>query len=99
MTDEHRPTDAPSRLAKKASTARSIGTWTALPTMLVIGLLGGYFAGAWLEGRYGHEPWLSFSGMVLGGVASVRKVVQAVQSEQRRQKQAREHDRATNPRF
>ena len=43
---------------------------------LAVGLLGGYFAGSWLEGRYGHAPWFSFGGLVLGGVASVRKMVQ-----------------------
>jgi F0F1-type ATP synthase assembly protein I len=99
MTDQRKATEAPSRLARKAESVRSIGAWTAFPTMMVIGLLGGYFAGAWLEGRYGHAPWLGFGGMVLGGAASVRKVVQAVRAEQRRQKQARDHDRATNPRF
>jgi len=99
MSDEHRAPETPSQLARKAETARNIGTWTALPTMMVIGLLGGYFAGVWLEGRYGHAPWLSFGGMVFGGVASVRKVVQTVQSEQRRQNEAREKNRAPNPRF
>ena len=53
--------------------------------MIVVGLLGGFFLGYWLEGRYGHAPWLGFAGLVLGGVASVRKVVQTVREEQRRQ--------------
>jgi F0F1-type ATP synthase assembly protein I len=56
-----------------------------MPAMLVIGLVGGFFLGRWLEGRFGHAPWLSFGGMVVGGVASVRKIVQAVRKEQRRQ--------------
>lgn len=99
MADEYRARDSSSRTARRAESARNIGAFTALPAMLVIGLLGGYFVGAWLEGRYGHAPWLSFTGLVLGGAASVRKVVQTLQTEQRRQKQAREHDRATNPRF
>jgi F0F1-type ATP synthase assembly protein I len=99
MTDDHRAPERPSRLARSADTAKNIGAWTALPTMMVIGLLGGYFVGAWLEGRYGHAPWMSFGGLVLGGVASVRKVVQTVRAEQRRQNQARQQNRASNPRF
>lgn len=76
---------AESRLVRRVLDAQNIGTWTAIPVMIVVGLVGGFFLGQWLEGRYGHAPWLSFGGMVLGGVASVRKVVQTVRSEQRRQ--------------
>jgi F0F1-type ATP synthase assembly protein I len=73
-----------SRVVRHARTARTLGGATAIPTMILVGLLGGYFLGHWLEGRYGHEPWLSFAGLVVGGVASVRKVVQVLQQEQHR---------------
>ena len=56
----------------------------AVLVLVAVGLLGGYFAGTWLEGRYGHAPWFSFGGLVLGGVASVRKMVQILNEERRR---------------
>ena len=55
-----------------------MGPYAMLPTMIVTGLVGGYFLGYWLERSLGYEPWISFCGLILGGVASVRKVVQLV---------------------
>ena len=74
----------PSWVEKRASQARDLGSAHAIGTMIVVGLLGGFFLGWWLEGYFGHRPWLSFAGMVLGGWASVRKVVQVLRTEQRR---------------
>ena len=69
---------------KRAGQVRDIGVATTIPWLLAVGLIGGYFAGAWLEGRFGYEPWLSFGGLVLGGAASVRKMIMMLQDEQRR---------------
>ncbi|RKZ12562.1 hypothetical protein DRQ53_14375 [bacterium] len=55
-----------------------------IPTMLLVGLVGGYFLGAWIQGRVGGEPWVAVSGVVLGGVASVRKIIQMLRAESRR---------------
>lgn len=83
---DHEPHDdrASDWVRQRAGQARDIGVATTIPTMVLVGLVGGYFAGDWLEGRYGHDPWLSFGGMVLGGVASVRKMIMMLRHEQRR---------------
>lgn len=80
------PDPRPGRLERHARKARTLGVATVIPSMILVGLLGGYFLGAWLEGRYGYAPWLGFAGLVLGGVASVRKVVQLLREEQRRER-------------
>ncbi len=89
------PKKRPNRVVRAAENARTMGAATAIPSMILIGLLGGYFLGAWLERRYGHAPWLSFGGLVLGGVVSVRKVVEVLRQEQRR---ARAADESKKPR-
>lgn len=71
------------RLARRVKTAQQVSGAAMIPTMLLVGLVGGYFLGAWLEGHWGGKPWLSFGGLVLGGVASVRKVIQLVRAESR----------------
>jgi F0F1-type ATP synthase assembly protein I len=43
--------------------------------MMVVGPVMGYLGGSWLETKIGGEPWLSFAGMVLGFVASIRQVI------------------------
>ena len=53
---------------------RKVGLYTVIPTMMVVGPLLGYLGGAWLERRFGHEPWFGFGGMVLGIIASARQV-------------------------
>jgi hypothetical protein len=55
-----------------------------IPTMILVGLVGGYFLGAWIQGRTGGEPWVAIGGVVLGGAASVRKIIQLLRTETRR---------------
>lgn len=62
-------------LARRARAARSIGFGTMIPTMLGVGPVLGYLLGILLERRLGGAPWVSFGGVVLGGVASVRQVI------------------------
>lgn len=73
-----------SRVKRATETTRDVGTYTAIPAMILVGLVGGYFLGVWLESRFGYEPWLGLGGMVLGGAASIRKVVQVLRTAQRR---------------
>ena len=47
-----------------------------VPSMLLLGMVGGYFLGVWIQGRWGGEPWWSIGGAVLGGAASVRKIIE-----------------------
>jgi len=63
------------RAPSRSDTARSVGYYTLIPTMLGVGPLLGYFLGAFLERRFGYAPWLSFGCVVLGGVASVRQII------------------------
>jgi ATP synthase protein I len=63
------------RKPSRSESARSIGFYTLIPTMMGVGPALGFFLGTWLERRFGHAPWLSFGCVVLGGVASVRQVV------------------------
>ena len=75
---------AGTRLARRVKTASQISAGAMIPSMILVGLVGGYFLGVWLEGRFGGAPWLGLGGLVLGGVASVRKVIQLLRAEGRK---------------
>ena len=81
------------RLEKRADLARSVGGYGAIPIMMVVGPIGGWLGGSWLEGRFGFEPWLGVGGLILGCAASVRQVAlimsRAAQSEKARRDQQR----------
>ena len=53
---------------------RKVGMYTAIPAMMLVGPVLGWLGGSWLEGRWGHEPWPSVAGAVLGMVAAFRQV-------------------------
>lgn len=53
---------------------RDIGIYTAIPTMLVVGPLLGYFLGSLLEKEWGHGPWPSAGGAVVGLLAAARQI-------------------------
>lgn len=74
---EQRRVDAASR---RAELARGVGAYLMIPMMMGVGPVMGYLLGAWLERRYGHAPWLSFAGVVLGAVASVRQIIRILQT-------------------
>ena len=73
----------PTRLARRVKTMSQIGAGAMIPTMILVGLVGGYLLGAWIQGRVGGEPWFGVGGAVLGGVASVRKIIQMLRTEAR----------------
>jgi len=78
MTRDPRPSGPPERdslLKKRAKSARSLGFYTLIPTMMGVGPLLGYLLGSLVERRYGYAPWISFGGVILGAVASVRQVI------------------------
>ena len=68
------------RLARRVKAASQISAAVMIPSMILIGLVGGYFLGVWVQGRLGGEPWVSFLGLVLGGVAAVRKVIEVMRT-------------------
>ena len=65
-----------------ASAARNASGVLMIPTMMVISPVAGFLLGKWLEGRFGHAPWLSFLGLVLGAVAGGRQVMKIVRRSQ-----------------
>ncbi len=54
---------------------RKLGLYTTIPTMMVVGPVLGWLLGSWLEGKWGHEPWISTGGVILGTLAAFRQVI------------------------
>jgi F0F1-type ATP synthase assembly protein I len=53
---------------------RSAATLLAIPSLLIISPLVGFFLGDLGDKRFGTSPWLGLSGLVLGFVAAGREV-------------------------
>lgn len=58
---------------RTASGLRTAGYLLAIPGLLIASPLVGFFAGSWLDGRFGTTPWLTLAGVVLGFVAGGRE--------------------------
>jgi F0F1-type ATP synthase assembly protein I len=87
--DRRAPSGLEKALIKRARASRSLGYATMIPTMLGVGPLLGFLLGSLLERRFGGAPWLSFGGVVLGGIASVRQVILLLQRERSDSKNGR----------
>lgn len=73
--DPHR-TPLDKRLGKDSGRSmRDLGTYTVIPTMMVVGPVLGYLAGHWLEGRFGGAPWWGVGGVLFGLAAAVLQIV------------------------
>ena len=55
---------------------RSAGLLLAIPTLLIVSPLVGFFLGGWLDKRFHTSPWLLLAGLVLGFVAAGRETYQ-----------------------
>lgn len=55
---------------------RSAGLLLAIPTLLIVAPLVGFFLGGWLDRRFGTGRWLTIIGLVLGFVAAGRETYQ-----------------------
>ncbi len=55
------------------SYVRSAGLLLAIPTLLIVSPLVGFFVGSWLDGRLKSTPWLSILGLLLGFAAAGRE--------------------------
>ena len=55
---------------------RSAGLLLAIPMLLIVSPLVGFFVGSWLDRRFGISPWLTILGLILGFVAGARETVQ-----------------------
>jgi F0F1-type ATP synthase assembly protein I len=53
---------------------RPIGILTTIPFVLMFGPLIGFYAGDWLDQKFGTEPYLMILLIVLGFIASAREV-------------------------
>ena len=53
---------------------RDVGTYTAIPMMLIAGPALGYFLGSLAADRWGHEPTFEAGGALLGLMASARQI-------------------------
>lgn len=64
---------------------RSASLLLAIPTLLLVAPLVGFFMGRYADGRFKTEPWLSFIGLVLGFIAAGREtyfIIRRVQAEE-----------------
>ena len=59
----------------KFKRARQLGLLTAIPMMLAVSPLVGYFLGRWIDRRFGTEPVFSFILLMLGLAAGVRETI------------------------
>ena len=63
---------------------RQIALLTAIPALLVVGPILGWWAGSYLDRKWSTAPWLMIVGIVLGFVASGRetwKLIKLAQSD------------------
>ncbi len=68
-------TEADSRLNRKVGkTAKDIGTYTLIPSLMLAGPVVGYLLGHLVEKQFGGEPWGAVIGMLAGVVAAFRQV-------------------------
>ena len=62
----------------------------AIPTLLIVSPLVGFFLGSWVDRRLKTSPWLTITGLILGFVAAGRETYliyrryQAEEEQQRR---------------
>jgi len=78
------------KLERNARQARTIGLYTAIPTMMIVGPVLGWLAGHWAGGRWGHATTFEAVGTVFGLVASFRQVALVF----RRASELQERDRS-----
>jgi F0F1-type ATP synthase assembly protein I len=52
---------------------RSAGLLLAIPTLLIVSPMVGFFAGNWLDDRFRTGPWLGIAGLLLGFAAGARE--------------------------
>lgn len=61
------------------SAMRSAATLIAIPSLLIVSPLVGFFVGNLGDKRFHTSPWLSLAGLLLGFIAGAREVWQIYQ--------------------
>jgi len=70
------------RNGKRDKSFAQMGLLTAVPAILMVAPLVGYFAGSWADRRFGTEPFLLILGLVLGFSAAGREIYRLVKKAQ-----------------
>jgi F0F1-type ATP synthase assembly protein I len=72
---------------------RSAGLLLAIPGLLIVSPLVGFFIGSWFDHRFHTSPWLVIVGLVLGFVTAGRETIRLYRrylaEEEERQKRPR----------
>ena len=61
---------------------RQLGLLTAIPMILAVAPLIGYYLGRWIDGRLGTDPVFSLILLALGLVAGVRETISILRKAQ-----------------
>ncbi|MBU0982505.1 MAG: AtpZ/AtpI family protein [candidate division Zixibacteria bacterium] len=67
---------------KKAGSFGAAGVLLAVPTILIVSPLMGFFAGQWADSKLGTDPWLMILGLTLGFGAAGRQIYLLIQKAQ-----------------
>ncbi len=62
----------------RLSQVKQIAALTAVPIILLVGPISGYFVGDWLDKKFQLFPWCTIGFLVLGFVASGREILRLV---------------------
>lgn len=66
----------PSRVTHKVGkSARDLGTYTLIPSLMIAGPIVGFLLGRGVEKLWGGEPWGGVIGLLVGVVAAFREVI------------------------
>lgn len=85
---------ADSRLGRRyGKTAKDIGTYTMIPSLMIAGPVVGYLLGRGFEKLFGGEPWGAVVCMLLGVVAAFRQVFLLLQRKGRQDKYRQDKER------
>jgi len=60
------------------SWVQQVGLLTAIPTVLLVGPVVGYYLGTAIDGRWSCAPWGVAIGIVLGLLASAKVTIQLI---------------------
>jgi F0F1-type ATP synthase assembly protein I len=71
---------------------RTAGLLLAIPTLLIVSPMVGFWIGDWADRRFGTEPWLGIAGLAVGFAAAGRetyRIYRRYQAEEEEQKRRR----------
>ncbi len=60
---------------------RQFAVYSSIIFILPAGLLGGYLLGNWIDDFLDTSPWITYLGLLLGGVAGFKQMFQLLNRE------------------